>query len=143
MAKDIKIEHAYPPNFEMIKAALPEANETNVYCYGDTIYVPDGHQVPPDIIFHESIHSQQQGEDPDAWWYRYVTNRSFRLEQEVQAYGEQYRWVLQHVQGGAFRKWAKESMAKALSGPEYGNLLTLSEAESRIRRYAKADTKSI
>lgn len=137
MSQDVTIVHRYPPNFEMIKAALPHANETHVYCYGDTIYVPDGHEVLPDIVYHESIHIPQQGKDPDAWWMRYLTDRKFRFEQELEAYGKQYQWICEHVQGAQFRAWALESMATALSGEAYGNLVDYHQAHTAIRRYGK------
>lgn len=134
---DIKIVNSYPPNFDLIKTMMPHANETHTYCYGDTIYVPDGHTVPPDIVFHESIHTKQQGKDPDAWWHRFVTDPDFRLEQEIQAYGEQYKWVREHVMGARFQKWVLENMAKALSGHAYGDLISYAKAESAIRNYRK------
>lgn len=138
MADQVNIVHGYPPNFEIIKAAMPHANETHVYCYGDTIFCPDGHEPKPDIIFHESIHTKQQGGNPSAWWARYLSDPNFRLDQELQAYGEQYLWLLTHVKASnSFFKWALQSMATALSGDAYGNLLSYGQAETRIKAYAK------
>lgn len=134
---DVKIENRYPPNFELIKAVLPYANEKHVYCYGDTLYVPDGHELTPDIVFHESIHVRQQGSDPDAWWNAYLTDTKFRLDQEIAAYGEQWQWVKEHITGNSFRKWLLEKMAFALSGKEYGNMLNYQDAEAAIRNYGR------
>lgn len=133
----MKIVDAFPPNFELIKTALPHADETHTYCYGDTIYVPDGHKLTSDIIFHESFHTTQQGSDPNGWWARFLSDKQFRLDQEAQAYGAQYQWIRQHTQGAKFQKWALESMAMALSGDAYGNLIEYGKAESLIRNYGK------
>lgn len=141
MENKLTIVHDYPPNFEIIKAVLPHASDRFVYCYGDKVYVPDGHEVTPDILFHESIHARQQGNDPDVWWKRYLTDRGFRLNQEVEAYGEQYAWLCAHVKGSnAFKKWALSSMADALSGVNYEGLMSYGAAESAIKRYARNKT---
>lgn len=153
MEQEILIEHTFPPNWDIIRAALPHANETHTFCYGHTIYVPDGHDLLPDIVYHEQIHMRQQGSDPQGWWIRYCTNERFRLSQELEAYGEQYRLVKDRLNEEADRlahegkrlgagknnllKWSLERMARALSGEAYGSLLSLPEAESKIRRYAK------
>lgn len=150
----MKIVHAFPPNFALIKAALPNANEHVTYCYGDTIYRPDGQELPPDIEFHESIHSEQQGGEPDMWYAKYLTDPHFRLQQEIEAYGKQFAYAKQHIEmmadqaAGEGRRLlagknnlirhALERMATALSGPEYGNLIEYAKAEATIRRYGRA-----
>lgn len=138
----MKIEKGYPPNFELIKAALPHAAAHHAYCYGDKIYVPDGHELPADIIFHEAIHSGQQGDNPNGWWYSYLTNPEFRLAQEIAAYGEQYLFAKNHIKHNGARRWMLESMARALSGLEYGNLIGYNEAEAKIRNYGKSKETS-
>lgn len=152
----MKVVVGFPPNYDIISAALqPEAHA--IFCYGDTIYNPSDRKLSPDVEFHESIHARQQGDSPDAWYARYLTDPMFRLEQEIEAYGEQYHYARTHIEAEAFKAevegkvlvagkkkllgWALTSMAKALSGPSYGNLLTLPQAESRIRHYVANHTK--
>lgn len=136
--KQVRVETAYPPNYERIKLALPHANESHVYCYGDTIYAPDGHTVSADVVFHETIHTKQQGKNPDAWWNKYLTDRRFRLDQELHAYGEQYKWLRTHLIGSnSFLKWVLTNMALALSGEAYGNLIDYGKAEAAIRHYGR------
>lgn len=153
--RQIQIVHAFPPNFEMIKACLPYASEEHVFCYGDTIYVPDGHELRPDVIFHESLHTMQQGKDPEAWWNRYLIDPAFRLDQEMKCYCDQYKWLFtkrvkykvidavgaesieERPLSRSFLRWARESMATALAGPEYGNLIGYTEAERIIRKYVQ------
>lgn len=153
----MKIVKDFPPNFELIKQALSQANEHCTYCYGDTIYRPDGAELRPDIIHHESIHTLQQGDNPDAWWYSYLTDPNFRREQEISAYGEQYLYAKKAIEDAADKASSQgkilsagknnllraglESMATALSGPAYGNLMSFGEAVSKIRNYGKEKEK--
>lgn len=153
--KDLmKIVVGYPPNFELIKASLPDADGTHTYCYGDTIYNPSGKRLTYDIQYHEFIHMQRQEEmGKDVWWYTWLTDHRFRLAEEIKAYGEQYLYAKgkiieadelarkedKHLGGGAnnILRLFKESIARALSCSAYGNLLSYSEAESIIRNYGK------
>lgn len=149
---EMKIVEDYPPNFELIQAALPDAGEEQTYCWGETIYAPDGHEVPPDIIFHESVHARQQGSDPGAWWMRYLSDSQFRLEQELDAYSQQYVFALRAIERAAeeapaghrldagksnLQKRALFDIAQALSSHVYGGLVSYGEAEACLRRYAR------
>lgn len=151
------IVHEFPPNFELIKGMLPLAGSDHTYCYAGKIYNPSGVELPIDREYHEFIHARQQSAygDVDLWWSKYLSDAQFRLDQEIEAYGEQYKLAKQSIQDEADRlamlstpkrigggvnailQMAKESMARALSGPEYGSLISYSEAESAIRRYGK------
>ena len=143
---------AYPPNYDVIKQLLAPTDDA-LYCYGDTIYNPTKRKILPDVMHHEAVHARQQGSNPDQWWYDYLTDKDFRLSQEIEAYGEQYLFAQKHIEAQAAEaakegkvltvgrkkllSWALESMAKALSGAAYGNLISYGEAESKIRNYAK------
>lgn len=130
----MKIVEDYPPNYELIKLALGDQPKA-LFCYGDTIYNPSKRTVTPDLEAHEMIHQEQQGSDIDGWYARYVTDREFRLEQEIHAYGRQWLFAKEHVQDKKLLEWVKENMAFALSGESYGSLITYVEAESKIRNY--------
>lgn len=127
---------AYPPNIDVIRTVLhPETGA--IFCYGDTLYNPDNRKLSLDVEAHEMVHSEQQGDNPDAWWAKYLSDREFRLDQELQAYGRQWLFAKEHVKDKKLLEWAKESMALALSGESYGSLIAYGEAESKIRNYAK------
>lgn len=133
---DIKIE--FPPNWNQILMTFPDvAQYKPVFAYGDTIYNPFDKKIPSDIIFHESIHSKQQGEYPDIWWQQYLENVEFRLNAELEAYGKQYVFVKEHIHSNKLNKMALASMAQALSSDAYGSMLSFSEAEAAIKRYNK------
>ena len=130
-----------------------QPEEHAIFCYGDTIYNPSGRDITTDVEFHESIHTRQQGTDPDAWWSAYLTDPDFRLSQEIEAYGEQYQYGKKRIEAldDLLRKegkkmevgktkllrWSLESMATALAGQSYGNLLSFNQALSKIRNYSQ------
>jgi hypothetical protein len=123
---EMKTVNDYPPNYNAILMRFPMVEEVRpVFAYGDTIY-------------HESVHMEQQGEFPEIWWERYLLDDAFRLEQELEAYGKQYAFVCRNISNCKIQKIALLSMAQALSGEIYGSLLSFSQAESQIKRYAKA-----
>jgi hypothetical protein len=53
----------------------------------EIIYIPAGVNPydRPELIAHESVHLQQQGNHPWRWLWKYVTNSCFRLDQEAPA----------------------------------------------------------
>lgn len=150
----MEVKETFPPHFEEIQLLFPISKENPaIFCYGDTIHNPYGKEITPDLECHESVHSKQQGDDPDGWWRKYLTDPQFRLEQELEAYGEQYAFAKRHIEAAANEaakegkrltagknnliRHALESMSFALSGPTYGNIIPYGKAESKIRHYAK------
>lgn len=127
-----------PPNYELIKTVFPNCEERKaVFTYGENIYNPFNANITPDIEYHESIHTKQQGSNIDEWWLKYCNDKVFRLEQEIEAYGEQLAFAVKNGVRGKLYDWIKEKLAQALSGELYGNMISYQEAESRIRHYAK------
>lgn len=134
----MKIIKGYPPNIELIKITLgiyPNA----LYCYGDTVYTPEGHDIPLDIQLHEKVHIEQQAKElnPDLWWSKYLKDRDFRQEMEVEAYAVQYAYVKGKipVQGSAQCLF---ELANNLKSPQYKLGLSYGKAESLIRNRAKS-----
>ena len=131
----MKIKEENPPNInEILKYLTP--NYGVIYCYGDTIYNPDKVNITADLVAHEQVHTRQQGVAIDAWWYKYLIDSEFRLSQELEAYGEQYKFVKEKT-SGKLREYILDRMAQALSGETYGNLLNFAQAKSKIRNYSK------
>lgn len=126
-----RIVRDVPPNYAEIKAAF-NPGPTAVFAYGDTIYSPLSDQLPADLIAHERVHFRQQAElgGPDAWWRRYIDDPQFRLEQEVQAYREQYASVA-HLPRADRRRLLAE-FCRALASRMYGNLVTKERARLLI-----------
>lgn len=130
----MKTVTANPPNIDLIKIALPITKE-NIYCYGDTVYNPSGNEIEKDIYYHEAIHSIQQDKKPEAWWNRYLTDKHFRLDQELEAYAHQYNFIKKHYPPKA-HKPALDNLADNLSRM-YNVQINFAQAGSRIRNRAK------
>ncbi len=125
----------YPPNIELIRVAL-RPPEQAIFCYGDTIYNPSKRKLTPDIEYHESIHSKQQGDTPDIWYAKYLTDNSFRLDQELEAYSKQREFIIDNGVSGKLLEWATNKMAEALSR-DYKLDLNIAQAKSKIRNYGR------
>lgn len=137
----MKIVQELPPNYEEISkkfgfANIPAGTFNPIFAYGDIIYNPTGTSIPEDIIIHEQVHQGQQANvgGPKKWWEFYLESPAFRLEQEVEAYREQYKWICQNYSRHARRAYLQK-LAKDLSSALYGNLISKKEAEELIENY--------
>lgn len=130
----MRIVKSRPPNFDKIVAAIPAAaGEKVMFTYGDAIYVPNGADVPPWLIAHEQVHSLRQGQSPDVWWDRYLSDRQFRFTEELVAH--RIEWIT-WVNGGTRNRHDKRGMMKViagrLSGPLYGRQVSFDAARTMI-----------
>lgn len=101
------------------------------YTYGPVCYSP--RELSRDLIVHESVHTTQQGENPDAWWERYGVDESFRYSQELEAYRAQYRYIKGNL--GARKAYSHaERFAGDMSAEMYGGMCTKAQALRDILR---------
>lgn len=132
----MKVIEDFPPNYQDILAALGDVSKAKpVFCYGDTIYNPFRRKITIDVEHHEEVHARQQGDDPALWYVKYLMDRSFRLSQEIEAYGAQYHFAKSKGVKGKLLSWLQDNLAWNLSGEAYGKLITYGEAVSKIRNY--------
>ena len=131
----MRIKNDWPPNIEEIRKVFDPPKGV-VFTYGDTIYAPGGETIEPHLMKHEETHERQQGKDPKGWWGKYLKDPQFRLEQELEAYSNQYAYAKVIIRDrNALAKFLFE-IARDLAGPIYGNILTHGEAESKIKNRA-------
>lgn len=124
----------YPPNYEKVKAVLGEAQHGTFYCYGDTIYNPSGIDISEDLLFHESVHAdQQKAIGVEAWWEKYLQDPKFRLDQEIKAYAAQYRHVARTVKDRNALARFLDKIAGILSSDMYGGIVTKNQAMEKMR----------
>jgi hypothetical protein len=126
---------AYPPNFEAIVAAFPNATQRGVlFAYGSRIFNPSGVDIPPQFLAHESVHEQQHSDigGPEGWWDRYIDDVEFRASQEVPAHAREYRVYCDIERDRNRRAKALHAIAVRLSGPLYGKVMTFGEARSKL-----------
>lgn len=126
------IKKAYPPNIDAIAKVFGRNNlQHAVFTYGNTVYSPSGTKLPPHLVEHEHTHVEQQT-DPEAWWSRYLADPQFRLEQELEAYRAQYKFIVNNLNRAERRRLVKK-ISKDLASPLYGNIISSREAEELIK----------
>lgn len=129
-----------PPNYQELKRSFPidDTRFNPLFPFGEVLYNPRGVEIPEDVLFHEEIHSRQQKHftSPEVWWSKYILDKTFRLNQEVEAYSAQLKFIKKHVSN----KIAKEvlfELASNLSSDLYRLNLSYQQAESMIRSRAR------
>ena len=124
----MKIEHKVPPNYDVVRKYFPKADfhKGTVFTYGDTCYCKD--VLPPDLFVHEETHAIQQ-KNPKKWWKKYIKNPQFRLEQELEAYQNQWNWIKRSVKDRNLRFRMRDYILRDLSGGLYGNMISFGDAE--------------
>lgn len=128
----MRVIKEFPPNIEDIRKIADIAGKAVVFTYGDIIYNPSGEEIPRNLEKHEEVHMAQQGDRIKEWWERYINDPKFRLDQEVEAYRVQYKYVAEH---GASRDTKREFLrhiAQDLSGPIYGRIINFEQAKQLI-----------
>jgi hypothetical protein len=126
----IKVSSELPPNIEAIKAAFPEIDLTNaIFTYGDTVYNAKPTDLNGQIEVHESVHIKQQETGAEAWWNTYLSNETFRINQEAEAYRAQYNFVCSQIKDRNKRNKILVTMCCQLT--ELGEL-TYAEASKLI-----------
>lgn len=133
----MKISYDYPPNIEKIRETFDLTGKTPVFTYGDTIYNPHKGFIPADLLIHERTHQVQQGEAPDEWWDKYLTDSEFRLMEEIEAYCYQYKAFCEVYRDRNQRFDFLNRLAKDLSSAMYGNIISYSEAVRVLRHGTK------
>ena len=124
----MKIVKDYPPNYKEIKERFNPPIRA-VFAYGNVLYSPSNDKIPPDLLVHETVHSLQQGLEPDKWWDRYIKDPKFRLEEELRAYRNQFQFYKKNNK--AWMPFLKR-ISKDLSSPMYGNIISYKEAMNKI-----------
>lgn len=106
--------------------------ENTVFTVGDKIHTK--HTITYDLLAHEEKHSRQQKEcGVNEWWDRYFKDPKFRLQQELEAYQEQYRSVVLNVSDRNEQARALFFFATSLSGDMYGRMIPYQDAVKKIR----------
>lgn len=137
----MNIKNELPPNWDAITETFPAIKDATrtIITYFPNVYVPytKVEVLPPDLAIHEGIHLKQQEEiGAEAWWSMYLKDQGFRLKQELEAYGAQYAFFRNYQ--NAIKKHVIFRIASDLSSDMYGNIISYAEAETLIKKYAKA-----
>jgi len=128
-----QVLYELPPNYEDICQAIPAVrkNKAIIFVYAPNIYSPAGIELRPDLKAHEEVHVTRQGDDPQAWWNKYLVDKDFRLREELVAYQVQYQYMVEHYDR-AKRRSILTSIAKDLSGLKHGATISIGDGESEV-----------
>ena len=120
----------WPPIKDRILEAFPavRARRGVIFSWGSIIYNPHNVAIPPALRAHEAVHEVQQNGDPLAWWERYIADPAFRYEQELLAHRAEWR----AQPNRAARRAGLVEIARRLSSPMYGGLITFDQAKAAI-----------
>jgi hypothetical protein len=134
--KGLELVFEPPPNFDAIVKVFPHVADRRqpiFYCYGTKVYNPSGSKIPLELCAHEAVHAMQQVDigGPEEWWKRYLADKAFRFQQELEAHRVEYeQYCLIHNRH--FRRSYIKTCANRLAGPLYGNMATTKEARRLI-----------
>jgi hypothetical protein len=131
----MKIVKAFPPNIGAIRDRFNIAGKNIMFAYGDILYAPGlTVELPEHLMKHEETHQRQQAAfngGVEAWWNTYLEAPWFRLEQEVEAYQNQWKCI-KETMNRSERRRLLAFLVKDLSGEMYGNMVSKEEAEELI-----------
>ena len=131
----MKISTSYPPIYEDVKKAF-ELVGNEVFTFGDTLYNPSNAIIPDHLLIHEEVHAKQQEHNDvvaKLWWQRYIADSKYRIDQEVEAYSTQYKFICEKVKDKNARYRNLNALAEQLSGKMYGNSISYTDAIRKIR----------
>jgi len=129
----IKIKERKSKLWGLWKIMFPNVTMESMYlAFGDTIYIPEGKELPRDTQAHEMVHLYQQGLSKKTaliWWVKYVFSKKFRYRQEIEAYREQFDFAKRNSKMSykklyAYRNW----IVDMITGKMYGNMATREQA---------------
>lgn len=123
----------YPPNIDAIREVFPLPKGV-IFTYGHTIYNPAGVHLDRPLIAHESVHMRQQGDDPAAWWERYLIDPEWRLQQELEAHRVEWHVFRIRCFSREKRNRFLFGLATRLASPMYGKLITIKDATREIKK---------
>lgn len=127
-----------PPIYDRAKEVFDFNDDVVVFTYGDTLYQLKDHDLAPDLLAHEAMHSKQQGhtdEGAKEWWDKYFINPAFRRSQELGAYGVQFYYIRNTVKDRNKLTRMLYRLAFDLSSDQYKCDITHSDAMKLIKEW--------
>lgn len=119
----------YPPIMDKIEQTFGALRGRPVlYSWGEFVYNPLGIIIPKQLMFHEWIHGQRQGKNPEGWWEVYMADTNFRLNEEALAHRGEYDAFCKLHKDRNLRARYLTRVAQKLSSPLYGSMVTYAQA---------------
>ena len=74
---------------------------------------------------------------PEKWWNRYLVDKQFRFDQELEAHRVEWRKVCEDFPTNrAMRQMGLREIARRLAGSLYGHMITVDAAKREIKKAA-------
>lgn len=131
----LEILETWPPNIEKIRSVFGDVPKNTIFTFGTKIYNPGKGQISEPLRIHELTHVAQQ-KDPYEWWNKYFTDVEFRLDQEIEAYSNEFNCYRSIMKDRNKRNTYLHGIARKLSSDLYGNTISFSEALTKIKEHA-------
>lgn len=136
----MKVIVAKPPMYDLLCEKFPIANKAVWFTFGNIIYNPGNAPVPPQIMAHEQVHCERQGNTVTDWWMLYMHDKKFRLVEELHAHRAEFKYLCEHnkdidkpIKGyRSLRELFLIKTAQRLAHPVYNNMITVSEAKRQL-----------
>jgi len=136
MTNEIKFEvsRTLPPKEiyeECVKRFGADFMKGTIFAYDNKIHALN--DVTGDLLAHELVHLDQQHKFGGAkkWWKKYLSDSKFRIEQEVEAYQNQWDWAKENANRD-YRRALEKHILKMLSSKLYGKVITKKEAQKLV-----------
>ncbi len=128
---NIVYKRGLPPNYEAICEAFPfvRGNQDIIFTYGNEVF--SNVELQDHLKVHEATHTRQQSKlfmTPKRWWKKYIEDKDFRFNQEVEAYRNQFEFIKDNLKDKNKLHLILRRLARDLSGPIYGNMVSLEKA---------------
>lgn len=119
--------------FDKIDAKFRVAGKPVIFSWGDLIYNPMRITIPAHLMVHEAMHGERQVQwGIEQWWRDYIDSATFRLEEEILAHQVEYRTLLRESGNRRARRGHLKQVAKRLSAPLYGGIISSARARKLL-----------
>lgn len=133
----MEIIEGRPPNYEDIRRVFPMAERKGtIFAFQGAIYTLDPSGITIPLEKHESVHIARQGLELDGcieWWEKYLKDPQFRYDEELLAHRAEYMAARETLVNRQQKRQALKYIAKRLSSPLYGKMVTQKQAEKEIK----------
>ncbi len=129
----MKVIFERPPMFDEINAKFKIAGKPILFSWGGFIYNPMRVTIPPQLMAHEALHGERQGDlGAEKWWHNYIDSVAFRLEEEILAHQVEYRSLLRSGGNRQARRRHLKETARRLAAPLYGKMISPARAQKLL-----------
>jgi hypothetical protein len=133
----MQIIEDFPPGklYSAIAERFPAVkNHRVIFAYGDVIFNPQRVEITPALLAHEGVHGYRQGNDPMAWWGRYLNDIDFVFQEELVAHVAEAEAMMRSAPSRQQRRRAIPIVARKLAAPIYGPMITTHKARTAITK---------